>query len=82
MQCFSSSPHGRPDLRPDGLVPVCVHLRACVCMCLCMCVHFSGERVWNFPQTLKWVWNCPPPCIMVFHGSRAPPKSSGYRSVR
>lgn len=66
---------------------LCACVRACICVCVSACALLWG-RVWNFPQALKWVWNCTPCCstifahIMALNGSRAPPDSLGCRPTR
>lgn len=34
----------RFSLRNEGVISVCVHVRACVCVCVCMCVCVKEIR--------------------------------------
>lgn len=51
----------------DTHVYRCMHMCVCahvhICTCVCVREHLSGERVWNYPQILKWVWMAPNPTL-------------------
>lgn len=47
------------------ITQVYAHMFAHMCIYapVCVCEHLSGERVWNYPQTLKWMWIAPNPTL-------------------